>query len=138
MLLSAGVLLGGTPASAHHAPGPCDFHRLEGESIQHFSKRLIICAVTKLGPVPGGATRAICIAKRESGLDPSAMSKTGMYRGLYQHAWEFWAWRYETFTLPKWDLSPRALNPRTNAIVAIRMVRHYGTWNTAGWPRKEC
>jgi hypothetical protein len=61
-----------------------------------------------------------------------------MYRGLYQHAWEFWAWRYETFTLPKWDLSPRALNPRTNAIVAIRMVRHYGTWNTAGWPRKEC
>jgi hypothetical protein len=37
-----------------------------------------------------------------------------------------------------WDLSPRALNGRTNAIVTIRMVSYYGTWNAAGWPPKDC
>jgi hypothetical protein len=140
-MLIAGLLLGGTPASAfaHHIPGPCDFHRLDGESIQHFSKRLIVCAVDRFGPVPGGTARAICIAKRESGLYPSATSSpTGQYRGLYQHDRDFWPWRFDAFTLPKWDLSPRALNGRTNAIVTIRMVSHYGTWNAAGWPPKDC
>jgi hypothetical protein len=137
MMLITGLLLGGTPASAQHA-GPCALHRIDGESVQHFSRRLIVCAVDRFGPVPGGAQRAICIAKRESGLYPSAMSKTGLYRGLYQHAWEYWEWRYNHFTRPAWDLSPRALNGRTNAIVTIRMVSHYGTWNAAGWPPKDC
>lgn len=93
----------------------------------------------RFGPVPGGSTRAICIARRESGLDPSATSEpTGQYRGLYQHDRDYWSWRYDTYTLPAWELSRRALSGRTNAIVTIRMVVKAGTWRAAGWPPKEC
>jgi len=139
LLLMAGVLLGATPALAHHRPGPCDLHRLDGESMRAFSKRRIACAVERFGPVPGGKQRAICIARRESGLDPSATSEpTGQYRGLYQHDRDMWPSRYAEYTRPKWELSPRALNGRTNAIVTIRMVVKAGTWRAAGWPPKEC
>ena len=139
LLLIAGVLLGAAPVLAHHLPGPCDFHRLDDESVRAFAKRRIVCAVERFGPVPGGSERAICIARRESGLDPSATSEpTGQYRGLYQHDRDFWSWRYDTYTLPAWELSRRALNGRTNAIVTIRMVVKAGTWWKAGWPAKEC
>jgi hypothetical protein len=139
LLLIAGVLLGGTSASAHHVPGPCDFHRHDGESIRDFARRRIVCAVTRFGPVPGGTVRAICIAKRESGLNPSATSEpTGRYRGLYQHDRGYWLSRYDEHTLAGWELSRRALNGRTNAIVTVRMVSRAGTWLGAGWPRKEC
>lgn len=138
-MLMAVVLLGAMPATAQHLPGPCDFHRLGGESIQHLAKRWIACAVEGFGPVPGGALRAICIAKRESGLDPAVTSKpTGQYRGLFQHDRDMWPARYERYAAASWELSPRALNGRTNAIVTIRIVSDIGTWRQAGWPRKAC
>ena len=135
-MLLAGVLLRATPATAQ---GPCDFPRSDGETIQHFSKRRIVCAVERFGPVPGGALRAVCIAKRESGLDPAATSQpTGEYRGLYQHDRDLWPARYDQYTAPVWELSPSALNGRTNAIVTVRMVADIGTWRRAGWPPKDC
>ena len=135
----AGVALGATPAVAHHLPGPCDAHRRDGESVKHFSKRRIRCAVERFGPVPGGAKRAICIARRESGLIPSTTSEpTGEYRGLFQHDRDLWPARYDEYSKPVWELSPRALNGRTNAIVTLRMVDDFGTWRGAGWPKKEC
>lgn len=135
----ATVVLAATPTTAHQLPGPCLVHRLEGETIQHLSKRRISCAVARFGPIPGGEARAICIAKRESGLDPTATSEpTGEYRGLYQHDRDMWPHRYERYTVPRWELSRRALNGRTNAIVTIRMVAEVGTWKGAGWPPKDC
>lgn len=139
LLLVGGVLLGATPVIAHHLPGPCDFHRLDGEGVRHFARRMIVCAVERFGPVRGGQDRAICIARRESGLYPSATSEpTGEYRGLFQHDRDFWPSRYDTNTLPAWELSRRALNGRTNSIVTIRMVAEAGSWRAAGWPPKEC
>ncbi len=139
LLLLAGVLLGPTPAAAHHLPGPCDSHRLDGESDQTFSRRRIICAVGRFGPVPGGSARAICIARRESGLDQFATSSpTGRYRGLYQHDRDLWPARYDRYTPLAWELPRRALNGRANAIVTIRMVVDHGTWLAAGWSPKEC
>jgi hypothetical protein len=89
--------------------------------------------------VPGGRTRAICIARRESGLDPTATSEpTGRYRGLYQHDRDLWDRRYNTYTKPEWEVSTRALNGRTNSIVTIRMVFNAGSWKLAGWLPKEC
>lgn len=126
------------PASASHRDGPCGFHRRADEGIRHYSIRQIRCAVEVFGPVPGGADRAICIARRESRLRPDASSLTGMYLGLYQHAAEYWEWRYDTFTRRAWELPTSALRGRTNAIVAIRMVADAGTWRAAGWPRKDC
>jgi hypothetical protein len=139
VLLLVGVLLGATPAIARHRPGPCDFHRLDGESERAFARRRIVCAVERFGPVPGGTERAICIARRESGLYPNATSSpTGEYRGLYQHDRDLWPGRYDRYTRAVWELSPRPLNGRTNAIVTIRMVFDLGSWNAAGWPPEEC
>ena len=138
-LLLAGAVLATTPAAAHHRPGPCDFHQQDGETVQAYSIRRIECAVERFGPVPGGADRAICIARRESGLDPTATSSpTGQYVGLFQHDRDLWPDRYDTYTKGWWQLSRKAINGRTNAIVTIRMVNDIGTWRAAGWPRREC
>ena len=144
-ILSAASLLALTaaiflvpPVSAHHRPGPCNADRGTDETIQHFMKRKIRCAVDLFGPVPGDAERAICIAKRESGLIPTATSKTGMYLGLYQHSADAWPERSVKWTEPSWKLSDKALNGRTNAIVTIRMVHAAGTWKSAGWPPDGC
>lgn len=113
--------------------GPCDIHREEDEPVRRFSKRLIRCAVARW-PVRGGAEKAICIARRESGLDPRATSETGQYRGLYQHDADLWPDRFETWTRTRWELRARALNGRSNSIVTIRMVNAngWGPWRGEG------
>ncbi len=137
--LIAGAASGAAPAMAHHRAGPCDFHIRDGETIQHFSKRRIVCAVDRFGPLPGGAARAVCIARRESGLDPRATSSPiGQYLGLYQHDKDMWPGRFARYTRPAWELSQNGLNGRSNAIVTIRMVVRFGTWKAAGWPPKDC
>ena len=132
------MLIASTAAAVRTPPHPCDLPRRDGETIQHHSRRLIECAVVAFGPVKGGAPRAICIAKRESGLIPSASSKTGMYLGLYQHAATYWPYRFDTYTRSSWDLSSSALSGRSNAIVTVRMVHAMGGWKPAGWPVKSC
>lgn len=98
-------------------------------------KRLIRCAVRRWD-VPGGAEKAICVARRESGLNPKAVSEPeGLYVGLFQHSAEMWPDRYETWTRPRWELRTGALNGRTNAIVAIRMVNANG-WDP--WEGEGC
>jgi len=121
------------PANARHGAGPCAADGVDDETIQHFMKRRIRCAVATFGPAPGGADRAICIADRESGLIPWAESRTGLYLGLYQHSAAAWPDRYVKWTDPAWDLSDDARNGRTNSIVTIRMVHAAGGWKAAGW-----
>ena len=128
LLLLAGVLLGATPAAAYDIPGPCEFHRLDGESIEDTSlRRQIVCAVERFGPVPGGADRAICIARRESGLDPDGdlFTDRRVPRAVPARSRHV-AGPLRRYTQPVWELSRRALNGRTNAIVTIRMVADYG------------
>jgi hypothetical protein len=132
------ILDGSTSAAVRHPPHPCDLPRRHGETIQHLSRRLIDCAVGAFGPIGGGADRAICIAKRESGLDPAASSKTGLYLGLYQHAASYWRSRFHTYTRARWKLPTSALSGRSNAIVTVRMVHALGGWKRAGWPVKSC
>jgi hypothetical protein len=132
------ALIGPTAGAVRTPPHPCDLPRRDGETIQHHSRRLIECAVGAFGPVRGGATRAICIAKRESGLIPSASSKTGEYLGLFQHSATYWPSRFDTYTKASWELSSSALSGRSNAIVTVRMVRSMGGWKPAGWPVKSC
>ena len=132
------MVIGSTAAAVRTPPRPCDLPRRDGETVQHHSRRLIECAVGAFGPVRGGAPRAICIAKRESGLVPSASSKTGQYLGLYQHAATYWPDRFRTYTKGSWELSSSALSGRSNAIVTVRMVHAFGGWKRAGWPTKSC
>ncbi len=134
------VLLASAPAatSVQRRTGPCSLVREDDETVKQLSKRHIRCAVAEFGPVPGGARRAICIARRESGLIPRARSATSQYLGLYQHAAAFWPDRYDTWTEPAWGLPTSALRGRTNAIVTILMVADAGRWKLAGWPRHDC
>ena len=118
-------------------PGPCALARMPGEAVRGFSARMITCA-TDIWSVPGGADRAICIANRESGLNPRASSPNGGYLGLFQHSAKYWPSRYDTWTKPAWELRRTALSARTNAIVTMRMVHRIGRWLTAGWPPGGC
>lgn len=114
------------PASAHPrkastGDGPCALTRASSESVQGFARRLIHCAV-KRWPVPGGAAKAICIARHESGLVPSATSPTGMYRGLFQQSRTYWHGNFVNYTHHVWGLKNKALNGRTNSVVSIQMA----------------
>ena len=133
-------LLAATPASAGlprtttpPLPGPCALVRASGEAIQDFSIRIITCAADKW-PVEGGADKAICIARRESGLIPTASSASGMYVGLFQHSAADWPNRYAQWTRPSWQLKENPYNGRTNAIVTLRMAnaQGWGAWAGAG------
>ena len=136
--LPAPLLLPRALAGTEDVPGPCALVREDGEPIRAFSQRRITCAVDRFGPIPGGADRAICIADRESHLNPKAESETGMYLGLYQHAAAYWPARYDGMTNPDWELPESALHGRTNSIVTVRMVARAGAWGAAGWPRGDC
>ena len=125
-------------ALAKPGVGPCDVAQRTNETITHLMKRRITCAADRFGPVPGGATRAICIAKRESGLNPSASSPTGEYLGLFQQSSTYWPKRYKTWTQAAWQLSTNAKNGRSNSIVTLRMVHAAGGWKAAGWSPKGC
>ena len=134
LTIAVAVTLGLAPvANAHHRAGPCDVHRLPGETVVHHSKELIRCATVKW-PVPGGAGRAICIADRESGLIPTVASPGGDFLGLYQHMASAWPGRYAAWTWPGWQLKEDALNGRTNTIVTIRMANGsgWGPWGALG------
>lgn len=123
----------GAGSAAPRVPGPCALAREDGETVEDLSVRLIQCA-TDRWPVPGGAERAICIARRESGLIPTATSPTAQYVGLFQHSAAAWPDRYAEWTRPVWRLKPSPLNGRTNAIVTIRMVsaEGWGPWSGLG------
>jgi hypothetical protein len=125
----------GVPGAARGAEaGPCALPLVAGESVAHRMKRLIRCA-TDRWEVFGGYEKAVCIAKRESGLNPKAVSKDGRYLGLYQHRRRYWPDRYRRYARPEWNLSESALVGRTAAIVTIRMVRR-GGWDP--WRGKGC
>jgi hypothetical protein len=132
------ILVTMTPTHAKPGVGPCDLTANPGESVAHLMRRRITCSVDRFGPVGGGATRAICIAKRESGLDPTASSATGEYLGLFQQSSKMWPSRYKAWTQTAWQLSTNAKNGRSNAIVTIRMVHAAGGWKDAGWRVKGC
>lgn len=133
--LAATVAISGAPAAhADHLPGPCALDRQQDETIRHYAKRLITCATDRWS-VPGGAEKAICIADRESGLNPAVTSADGKYLGLFQHAKKAWPDRFQAWTESEWELSESALSGRSNAIVTIRMV-HADGWGP--WAGVNC
>jgi soluble lytic murein transglycosylase-like protein len=90
-------------------------------------KRLIRCSVRRWH-VPGGAHKAIVVARRESRLRPRAYNRAG-YKGLYQQSTRYWPRRARHYGFPGWS----AFNGRANVIVSIRMVHRggWGPWSTA-------
>ncbi len=122
-----------TTARAHHDPGPCDIHWRRAY-YDHGQTGpiadLIRCAVGRW-PVAGGVTKALSVARCESGLRPDA--DAGVSEGLYQHVKTYWPARADRWLWPAWQIRPSIWNARAQAIVTMRMVHAWGwgAWSCA-------
>jgi hypothetical protein len=96
---------------------PIDWHR--GPA---FVASLIRCAA-RHWHVPGGPTKALSIAWRESHFVATAYNPSGA-EGIYQHMRQYWPMRARVFGFP----NRSAFNARANVIVTMRMVRAIGGW----------
>jgi hypothetical protein len=114
------------PARAHRAPlvprPVCHHDWREGT---RELKQLITCAARRWG-VPGGARKALAVARCESGLRPRAYNPAG-YAGVYQQALVYWDERARHFGFA--GRSP--FNGRANVIVSLRMASAVG-WGPWG------
>jgi len=131
--LAIPVILGLAPALARATtadPGArtisnriCDFDWRES---RHEVKRLIRCAARHWRS-PGGANKALDVAKCESGFDTDAYNPGG-YAGVYQHAVRYWPGRAH-----RWGFPDRSVyNGRANIIVSIRMAHSADSWRIWG------
>jgi hypothetical protein len=127
VLATGGAMLKTTPAKA---AGICEYQWWDRNGGYHpwQVKRIIKCAVAHY-PVPGGASKALYIARRESRFDPYAVNPNGRFKGIYQQGTSWWNDRYHTYGFQY--LRPQILNARTNIIVSIRMAHRHG-WGPWG------
>lgn len=91
--------------------------------------RQLIRCVDDHWPAPGGARKAIAVARCESGLNPKAYANGNA--GLFQQRVIYWRARFADLRppWPAWDdLSPSVYSPRSNAVISVRMARRVGTW----------
>ena len=101
----------------------CDFDWKES---RREVKRLIRCAARRWGS-PGGADKALDVARCESGLSTDAFNPGG-YAGIYQHAIRYWPERAD-----RWGFPDRSIyNGRANVIVSIRMANAADGWRIWG------
>lgn len=126
-ILAATLILGTTATSAH-AGWRRQTCRM-GSDVQ----RLIRCAVSHF-PVDGGYTKALAIARCESGLDPDAYYAGNA--GVYQQRVAYWPPRkagYNRATGDRLEASGGVYHARTNVLVSIRMAHlsGWGAWACA-------
>lgn len=135
LLVAAMVPVTGAPAKAHHKR-PCGIHwRLRPiaehqDEIRAAVRRLIRCAAGRWS-IPGGAEKALDVARCESGFWPWAVGG-GVNLGVFQHRDIYWRSRALIHLEPYWRWGIRrasvsAFNARANVLVSIRMA-HAGGW----------
>lgn len=125
LLMTTTVLVGGVGvqnASAHHKPGVCDFHWARDGGYSAWGVKQIIRCATENYWVPGGASKALSVARCESRYNPYA--RNGPYKGVFQQASHFWTGRYREFGSKYLDNA--IYNARTNILVSIRMAHKLG------------
>ncbi|HXF73699.1 MAG TPA: hypothetical protein VNO79_13955 [Actinomycetota bacterium] len=130
-VVAVALLAMAAPAGAHHREGPCDIHWRDGgsEEIRRDVRRLILCAWDRFRPGHGGPRRALEVARCESGFWPWAVGGSNL--GVFQHQARYWPRRFELLVernplRASWELSPSALDARTNVIVTALYVRRFG------------
>lgn len=98
----------------------CDF---DWKASKREVKQLIRCAARHWRS-PGGANKALDVARCESGFRTDAYNPSG-YAGVYQQAVRYWPDRAD-----KWGFPHRsAYNGRANIIVSIRMANSADGWH---------
>ena len=84
-------------------------------------KKLIRCAEARWS-VPGGAPKALSIARRESKFRPRAYNSYSGAAGIFQHLRRYWPGRASIFGFRGYS----AFNARANIMVTMRMVHGGG------------
>jgi hypothetical protein len=87
-------------------------------------EQAIRCAVGKWS-VPGGTSRALHVARCESGFNEHATYADHV--GVYQHVRRYWPARFRAHRVRGWHMHRSPFNARSNVVVSIRMV-HSGGW----------
>jgi len=107
------------PTARTIAERVCDF---DWQESKRQVKLLIRCAARHWDS-PGGADKALDVARCESGFNADAYNPGG-YAGVYQHAVSYWPDRAD-----KWGFPDRSVyNGRANIIVSIRMANSADSW----------
>jgi len=111
---------GTSAASAEHRVKDwvCDYRWRHST---HQIKKVIRCA-TRRWHVPGGAAKALSVARCESQFDPHAYGSGNA--GVYQQALGYWPGRARHYGFP----GVSAYDGRANVIVSVRMA-HAGGWD---------
>jgi hypothetical protein len=91
-------------------------------------KQLIRCAEDRWS-VPGGPSRALYVANRESNYRPKAYNSYSGASGIFQHLRRYWPGRADVFGFDGWS----AFNARANIMVTMRMVHRLGSWSHWGY-----
>jgi type II secretory pathway pseudopilin PulG len=77
--------------------------------------------------VPGGARKALAVARCESGLNEDIHNGI-CCGGVFQQHTSYWPGRQNHYDSRRWRLAESWRNARANIIVSIRMV-HSGGWS---------
>lgn len=124
MIAAFVLLLTLVQPSVTHAP--CT--RIPEERVRH----IIACAANRFGV---DVDKALDVAECESTFHPEAIGGTGNnYYGLFQHHRELWEGRWAKWGVhPRWEIPNDPLNPYSNALVSMQMVREvgWGPWACA-------
>jgi hypothetical protein len=96
-------------------------------------KRTIYCGVNHWA-VPGGVSKALDVARCESGLDPLAYYNGNA--GVFQQNLRYWPARHAAYNSavgPLLDTGASVYNARSNVLVSIRMAHlwGWGAWSCA-------
>ena len=123
ILVCAGNALNAQAAKVKNPQDQCRTSEANGWSNQDV-EQAIRCAVSKWS-VPGGALKALSVARCESGFNEHATYTDHV--GVYQHVRRYWPARFRAHRVRGWHMHPSPFNARSNVVVSIRMV-HSGGW----------
>lgn len=114
-------------AEAREATVPRRICRIDWRKGQWHVKQLIRCAENRWS-VPGGASKALYVANRESNYRPKAYNSSSGASGIFQHLRRYWPGRADAYGFDGWS----AFNARANIMVTMRMVHRMGSWSHWG------
>jgi hypothetical protein len=126
LLLVPAASQAGATTGAGYAEVPRKICPIDWRDGTFHVKKLIRCAAARWN-VPGGASKALAIANRESNFHPRAYNSYSGAAGIYQHLRHYWPGRARTYGFRGWS----AFNARANIMVTMRMV-HRGGWGPWG------
>lgn len=137
-MLAIGLISTSASASAGRRHKLCTFQGLDrGSWTDHEIRATIRCAVEHYR-VPGGKTKALCIARHESGFEARSSNPMSSAYGVYQvlsGTWDGWHGHLKKRWWHRhWDLSHSRGNARANVMVSIRIAHGGGwsPWSTSG------